>query len=427
MNIASRFCRGSWMLLLVALFFSGTAQAQDRRITPDRTVAPAELQAEPLRDFRELNTAVRGRGTLSEPGIQEYWVTRVSLNLKRNGDAEIEVEGENDPAPIRGRWAVGQGETINLTLTRYKNDAVSGTGRVMLNKGVFSRLEIMAIRGGASIAVRFDARTAPTAEELASRDPYEGRFVVQIVSSGHVLDLRNEDKRSVQQWSQSGANNQQWLIEKIEGDEYIIKSAANDEAISIDTRARDGITVFTSPYDKRKDSQRWLIKDAGDGQVYLVSLKGVALELPGGVRDLGTRLQLWRPGNTVNQKFRLLPVSQPLAAGNQPAPPVVPQGPPEGPGSMTWRGTVDGIMRLEISGATVTEKNVSGAPYTNSKSEFTASLPRRATFVSVSKQRGRGSVEVVQQPSDYNNFTAVIQVRDSEGGSNYYELTVSWR
>lgn len=405
-----------------------------RRVVPE--TAPVPAPAPPLRNLTSLNTTARGRGTLSELNVGDQVISRVSLNLKRGGEAEIEIEGEMPATMLRGRWNVGPGETIDLALSQYKNSSINGVGKVILSNGAFKRLELSSLNNGSPVSGGFDVRTitsGPTGNSAPTpADPNviaAGRYQIQIVSSGNVLDLRMEDKRSLQQWSGSGARNQQWDIESAGGGYYYIKSAENGQALSVDNRARDGVTVFTSPLDKSRDSQKWQFKSAGNGQHYLLSRKGVALELPGGVRDLGARLQIWEPNNKDTQKFKLLPVGSNPQPVTPVAPVVTPVAPglPEGPGSMTWRGAVDDVIRLEVRGATVNEIAVSGSSYTRSSFQFTAALPRRPVSVAVYKQSGRGSVEIVQQPAEYNNYTAVVQIRDSKGGGDSYGIVLSWQ
>ncbi|HWQ32143.1 MAG TPA: RICIN domain-containing protein [Blastocatellia bacterium] len=410
------------LLLATALLLGLPVAAQDRSRDVENRRVGAETQ-NPLRDFRELSTTARGRGVLTEPNIPESWITRVTLNLRRTGEAEIEAEGEVLPVRIRGRWTTGEGENINLTLAQYGSVPVSGSGRVVLKNGVFTRLEINTVTEGRPVTLNFDARTAPNSTVAGvPRDPLAGRFVIEAVASGLVLDLRMEDKRTLQQWSNSSAANQRWETENLGNGFYAIKSLENSQVLTADDRPRDGIFVFTAPLDRSRESQQWQLKDAGNGQVYLLTRRGRALEFTSGIRSTGSRPQLTSPGDRETQKFKLLPV-----AGTPQVIPVTPPGLPEGPGSMTWRGMVDGTLRVEVRGATITEKATEGSPYTNSNYQFTASLPRRAAFVSVSRRRGRGSVEVIEQPSEYNNFTAVVQIRDRQGGSDNYEFVLRWQ
>jgi len=45
----------------------------------------------------------------------------------------------------------------------------------------------------------------------------------------------------------------------------------------------------------------------------------------------------------------------------------------------------------------------------------------------VADQTGRGSVSVVQQPSSWNNYTAVIRVYDPRSGYGAYSFDLGWR
>jgi hypothetical protein len=46
--------------------------------------------------------------------------------------------------------------------------------------------------------------------------------------------------------------------------------------------------------------------------------------------------------------------------------------------------------------------------------------------VNVRRASGRGTVRLIEQPSPYNNYTAVIQIEDRESGSDRYQLEIDW-
>jgi len=50
-------------------------------------------------------------------------------------------------------------------------------------------------------------------------------------------------------------------------------------------------------------------------------------------------------------------------------------------------------------------------------------LPRRDGTVRVEKLSGRGTIDVVQQPSRSNNYTAIVEVKDADGGPDMYRFT----
>jgi hypothetical protein len=95
-------------------------------------------------------------------------------------------------------------------------------------------------------------------------------------------------------------------------------------------------------------------------------------------------------------------------------------------GRVRWRGTVDDDVHLVIRDNNVEVRTIGGSPYANATFNFTSPLPRRRVNVSAVRLRGRGDVNVIQQPSRDNDFTAVVQVRDPSGGAREYEIEISW-
>jgi hypothetical protein len=95
-------------------------------------------------------------------------------------------------------------------------------------------------------------------------------------------------------------------------------------------------------------------------------------------------------------------------------------------GRIRWSGTVDDVVQLNIQGNYVDPKAISGTPYNDATSTFSDPLPNRSVSLSVRKMRGRGDVRVVQQPSRSNDFTAIVEIRDSRSGSDNYDLEITW-
>ena len=48
-------------------------------------------------------------------------------------------------------------------------------------------------------------------------------------------------------------------------------------------------------------------------------------------------------------------------------------------------------------------------------------------MVEVDKKEGRGDVNVIQQPSRQNNWTAIIEIRDKDSGARNHNLEIFWR
>ena len=93
---------------------------------------------------------------------------------------------------------------------------------------------------------------------------------------------------------------------------------------------------------------------------------------------------------------------------------------------MVWTGRVDGTDFITVRGDQVSVQHQSGAEISDMNFRFDRRLPNATTSVFVKKIRGRGKVNVIQQPDRSNGFTAIIQVEDKNGGADNYEFEVSW-
>jgi len=99
-----------------------------------------------------------------------------------------------------------------------------------------------------------------------------------------------------------------------------------------------------------------------------------------------------------------------------------------GSGTLHWSGAVDGEVEIRIQGRSVNYQALSGSRPVDVRSDVSGRpLGNGSGGVEVRASLGRGSVSVVQQPSSYNGYTAIIRVRDPQGGYGRYDFDVSWR
>jgi hypothetical protein len=96
--------------------------------------------------------------------------------------------------------------------------------------------------------------------------------------------------------------------------------------------------------------------------------------------------------------------------------------------ALRWSGDVDDALEIRIQGDRIDYRTLSGKSVRNVRADLVrGGLPRTDVQVFVTDQTGRGSVSVVQQPSRYNGYTAVIRVYDPRPGYGGYNFDVSWR
>ena len=128
-----------------------------------------------------------------------------------------------------------------------------------------------------------------------------------------------------------------------------------------------------------------------------------------------------RPGTDYpNPVYPLPPIYPPV----NPQPPIYPL-PGNGNGTAIWGGRVDDRANIIIRGNSIYAENVSGNGVQTTYQNVGGSLARRDATISVRKT-GRGNVDVIQQPNRSNNYTAIIQISDTKGGSGDYKLDISW-
>lgn len=104
-----------------------------------------------------------------------------------------------------------------------------------------------------------------------------------------------------------------------------------------------------------------------------------------------------------------------------------------GPGIRASNGTfdvrvyVDGEVDLLVRDEMIRAELFTGRPIRDAGSEFTAPLPRAEfTRFEIDKRDGRGRVELLEEPSRRNNYTARIRVEDRQGGEDRYHIRINW-
>ena len=91
-----------------------------------------------------------------------------------------------------------------------------------------------------------------------------------------------------------------------------------------------------------------------------------------------------------------------------------------------WSGRVDREVRIVMHGRDARTQTSGRVPFARSRFDVATALPERDGRVTVRVQDGRGDVDVVQQPSARNDYTAIVRILDRSGGADNYRLTAYW-
>src|SRR5262249_13158314 len=92
-----------------------------------------------------------------------------------------------------------------------------------------------------------------------------------------------------------------------------------------------------------------------------------------------------------------------------------------------WSGRVDQQVLLTMSGRRVTTSNVGPSEPGQLGMTLISALPTRDGEVSVRMLDGRGTADVIRQPSAENGYSTVVRIRDPKGGSGMYHIAVDWQ
>ncbi len=99
---------------------------------------------------------------------------------------------------------------------------------------------------------------------------------------------------------------------------------------------------------------------------------------------------------------------------------------PEAEERFQWKGRVDGADEILIRGRSVRVNHLEAKPIQHQHYRFSAPLPARDVEVELHPIEGRGTVRLMEQPSERNDYTAVVRLEDRRGGASDYEFELVW-
>jgi len=95
---------------------------------------------------------------------------------------------------------------------------------------------------------------------------------------------------------------------------------------------------------------------------------------------------------------------------------------------MRWSGNVDDELEIRLQNGRVEYRTLRGAQPTSIRvNAGNTTIPRSNANMQVALNSGRGQVNVVQAPSQWNGYTTVLRVRDPQGGYGYYDFDLIWQ
>jgi hypothetical protein len=92
-----------------------------------------------------------------------------------------------------------------------------------------------------------------------------------------------------------------------------------------------------------------------------------------------------------------------------------------------WQGRVDKEIRIQMNSGRASVQQVGNNERTNNRVRAVMPVPREDGIVTVQQIEGRGKVDVVQQPTRDNGYTAIVRLRDPDSGAATYRIAAYWQ
>lgn len=93
-----------------------------------------------------------------------------------------------------------------------------------------------------------------------------------------------------------------------------------------------------------------------------------------------------------------------------------------------WRGSVDQEVRIQMRGGQTSVMGMGPREMTAyDQVRRMSGVPAAPGYVTVQMLQGRGTADVVQQPSAQNGYTTVVRVRDMQSGASTYDIAAYWQ
>jgi hypothetical protein len=92
-----------------------------------------------------------------------------------------------------------------------------------------------------------------------------------------------------------------------------------------------------------------------------------------------------------------------------------------------WNGRVDREVQIVMRGGNVWTNDIGQTEPGRARSRALGVLPQANGQVSLQVMNGRGSVDVIQQPSSRNDYTTIVRIRDPQSGADNYRVAAYWQ
>ena len=91
-----------------------------------------------------------------------------------------------------------------------------------------------------------------------------------------------------------------------------------------------------------------------------------------------------------------------------------------------WNGVVDREIQIQLRGNRAYVRAIGAGEDRNSRGRVINGMPQQTGNLVVQRLEGRGDVDVIEQPSARNGYTATLRIRDPRSGAARYRIVAYW-
>jgi regulation of enolase protein 1 (concanavalin A-like superfamily) len=144
----------------------------------------------------------------------------------------------------------------------------------------------------------------------AGTEVLTGTYKIIALSSNKLVEVTGgstADGAAVEQWTDNGGTNQQWVITQVSGSDYTIVNVKSGKAMDVIGNATaDGAKLEQRTLVSGETHQQWTITNNGDGTYKILGkASGKSLDVTSGSLVDGALMEIWPYSGGTNQKFIL--------------------------------------------------------------------------------------------------------------------------
>lgn len=146
-------------------------------------------------------------------------------------------------------------------------------------------------------------------EQTIPDGDYEIRLTKDFRYVVGVEGASTDNAASVQLQRSTGADNQKWTVKYLGNGYYSLTAKHSDMALNLDGKAYKGNpNIQQHPYTEGDDASEWILREAGNGDFYIINKCGRFVDIYNGVFTDGTNIGGWTGNSSDAQKFKFVAV-----------------------------------------------------------------------------------------------------------------------